>query len=121
MLTLSNGYYQPEDDDTGDVFWDALAANWARVNSHSHDGTDSEVLTATTQSVSAGSWSADLGGGKYRQLITMPTGLAFDTCAVQCRLASGHIIYPTIEKVSSNTFYLYVNDNTLGLTVVYTS
>lgn len=121
MLTLSYGFKKPETDDTGDVWFPAMAANMQQLNDHSHNGTDSARLTATTQSLLAASWSADLGGGSYRQLVTMPAGLTFDAVTIEVRLSNGTVIHPTITKVSSTTFYVYVNDNTLDLTVVYGS
>jgi hypothetical protein len=131
MLTLTYGLKQPETPDSGAEFYPALEANIAQLDAHAHNGTDSAKLPitaidATTQSISAGSWSAT-SGGNYRQLITIPSalttaGYTMDTLAIQFRDASaGHMIWPTVEKVSNTTYYVYTNDNSLGLTAVYTT
>lgn len=121
MQTLSYGYKLPETDDTGDTFWPALEDNIQQLNDHTHNGTNSALLAVATQSILAASWSADLGGGSYRQLITLPGSRTFDGTSIEMRLSSGHIIYPTIEKVSATTYYVYTNDNTVNMTAVYST
>lgn len=121
MQTLSYGFKKPQNDDTGDVFWPALSANWQLVNDHTHDGVNTPLVAVATQSLLSASWSADLGGGLYRQLVTLAGGRTFDGTSIEIRLSSGHVIFPTIEKVSSTTFYVYVNDNSLNLTAVYST
>ena len=123
MIILSYGYKKPQNPDTGAVFWPALEFDIQRLNDHTHNGVDSAPLVKT-QTISSASWGADLGGGSYRQLITLPntasTVLTFDAVSIEIRLASGTVIYPTIEKVSSTTYYIYTNDNSLTYTAVYT-
>jgi len=115
--TTTYGYKKPQDNDTGLTFWDDLEFNIDRMDGHTHDGVDSAPL-AKTQTISSGSWSS-LGNGSYRQLVTLPGSLTFDTIAIEMRLSTGHVVHPTIEKVSSTTYYVYTNDNTLTYTAVY--
>lgn len=129
MQTLSYGYKLPEDGDRGNIFFPGLEDNIQRLNDHTHNGSNSSLLTAassvaTTQTVSAASWVAYGSDGYYRQLVTMPTGIAFETHAIEFRISGGtfdgHVFYPNIEKVSATTFYVYINDNTQTIKAIYT-
>lgn len=127
MQTLSYGYKKPQTGDKGSVFFPALEDNIQLLNDHSHNGSNSARLTASsvtvvTGTVLAASWAAVAGQtGTYRQLITMPVGLSYDDYMVSFKDASGHILYLTTEKVSTSTYYVYINDNTKALTAVYSS
>lgn len=118
-VTLSNGYKQPETGDRGNTFFPDLEDNIQRVNDHTHNGTNSEKLTAqsievSTFTINPGDWSLHTNG-LYRSLVTL-TGLEFDEKIIQ--LVSGNnIIYGDVEKVTVNTMYVYVNDNSLTVTV----
>jgi hypothetical protein len=118
MQVLSYGYKLPEDNDEGDTVFSALEDNITRVNGHSHDGSDSARLTVGTQTISSGSWSSS--GTGYRQLVTVPNSQNFDDVGIQFRLSTGDVVYPTVEKVSATTYYVYTNDNTVDYTAVYT-
>lgn len=124
--TTSHGLQKPQTGDTGATFWTDLANAIQVLNDHTHNGTNSELLTAAsslavTQTVSSGSWGADLGGSKYRQLVTLPGTLIFEGSVIQVRLSTGEMVYPTIEKVSSTTYYIYSNDNSKTFTVYYST
>lgn len=125
MQTLSYGYKKPVNPDTGDTWFPAMEANIQQLNDHNHDGTNSAFIATqpsqlpTTQAVSSVNWGATLGGGLYRQLITMPGTLTFDTKVITMRTSAGIIVYAQIEKVSSNTFYVYTNDNTQNFVAYY--
>lgn len=125
MLTLSHGFEKPETGDKGSVFFPALENNIQKLNDHTHNGTNSELLTAAssaavTQTINSASWS-HLGSGTYRQLVTMPANIAFDTHSIQLRNNStGVVMYLGIEKVSANTYYVFINDNSVTLKAVYT-
>ena len=125
MITTTYGYKLPQDGDRGSIFWDALEFNISRVDQHDHDGSDSKKLTSvsienSTQSVPNTGWVLQ-GNGIYRQLVSMPSGLAFATSGIEIRdAADNSIIYPTITKVGASSFYIFINDNTKNLTVVYT-
>lgn len=124
MIVLSNGYQLPQTDDSGAEFFPALEYDIQRLNDHNHDGDNSERLTAAAsvviaQSIAA-SWSL-ISSGLYRQLITLPGALLFNEISIQIRLSTGEIIYPSIVPVSTTTYYIYVNDNTLALQAVYST
>lgn len=118
MLTLSYGYKKPQNPDTGDLFFPALEADIQQLNDHNHDGTNSAPLASGVQDALSGSWVAT-SGGMYRQLMTVPSGLSYDTCNIWVKRSTGEFVYPTIERVSATTFYLYTNDNSLAYKVFY--
>lgn len=124
MITLSNGYFLPETNDKGTIVFPALEANITRLNNHVHDGVDSEKLnTASIEplsiSLAAGSW-VSVGDGLYKQTVTLPGALSFDTAAFTVKLGtSGHNVYPSIEKISASQYDIFTNDNTEGFEVIY--
>lgn len=66
MIVLSNGYKLPETGDFGDVWFPALEDNIQRVNDHTHDGSNSNKLPATSltgviQTISSGSFAGSAG------------------------------------------------------------
>jgi hypothetical protein len=120
MITLSMGYQEPQSPDTGDIFYPAMAANMVALNNHIHDGLTSQFLGSSSQTVASGSWAAaPIGGGIYRQTLTVPTGMSYDTCQVWFKLSTGETVYPSQERVTSTTFYVYTNDNSLVYTAFY--
>jgi hypothetical protein len=124
--TLSYGYVKPQTGDRGSVFFPALEANIQQLNDHDHDGTDSAKLTTAssnvmTESILAASWGATIGNGQYRQLITLPVTLSYDTIQIFFRNSSGETVFTKHTKASSSTYYVYTNDDALALTAVYTS
>lgn len=127
MVTLSYGYKKPVNGDRGSVWFPALEDNITRLNTHSHDGSDSALLhitsiSRTTQDIAAGSW-AHQGGGTYKQTITMPGSLLFADVGTKFYINGGSDdgaeISPTVVRASINTYDVYVNDNTLALKVLY--
>jgi len=127
--TLSYGFKKPQDGDKGSTFWDDLEFDIQRTNDHSHNGVDSAVLasanvTTTTQNILAAGWVSQ-GNGYYRQLVTMPsspTAMLYDNYFIVCRdTTSKNQMLLAIEKVSSNTFYVYINDNSKDVTIYYLS
>lgn len=120
MQTLSMGFFKPQNGDTGDAFFPAMAANIQQINDHTHDGVTSKLLTSTTQSVLSANWvAAPVGGGIYRQLMTVPAGYSLDVAQLWFRLSTGETVLPSIERQSSTTYFIYVNDNTLAITAFY--
>lgn len=123
MLTLTYGFKKPQNGDKGSVFWDALALNCQLVNDHTHDGTNSAKLTAFattayTQPL-AGPWVL-VANGVYRQLVTVASGHLVDDYNISFRdTTSGYAYLLSYEKVSSTTFYVYINDNSVSVTAVY--
>lgn len=120
MLTLSKGYKKPQNPDTGDQWFPAQETNIQMLNDHNHDGVTSQPLATLSQTILSANWAtAPQGGGLYRQLLTVPTGLSYDTCDIWVLRSTGERAYPTLERNNSTTFYLYTNDNTLGYTVQF--
>lgn len=124
---LNNGYKKPNNGESGAIFCPVLEDNWERVADHTHDGTDSTKIIAsnitkqTATAASGASWTAD--GELYFQIITLPTGYAYDTTKIECRVGSGsddgNVIYPTISKISDSQFKLWVNDNSIAVDLSY--
>lgn len=124
MQTLTYGFKKPQTRDSGTTLWSALEGNIQQLNDHTHNGVNSSKLTtsaitATTQSIASGSWSAT-SQGNYRQLITL-SGLLYDEVNIGFKNSSGHVVYLEVEKVSSTTYYVYTNDASMDYTAVYTS
>ena len=124
MLTLSYGYKLPQSGDKGSPLFTALENNITRLNDHSHNGTNSTLLTAQSitgvqGTILAAGWAA-YGGpvGHYRQAVTLPAGFDFDKVGISIR-SSGNYVYATIEKISATQYYIYSIDNTLTLTALY--
>ena len=122
--TLSNGYIKPDTGDRGGTFFPDLESNIVRVNGHNHKGTDSEKLdpesfaglTDTTSLVPA-NWVLHTNG-LYRAPVTMPGNKEFDTTTINLRLGNNPL-YGDIEKITANTFYAYVNDPSISVTILY--
>lgn len=128
MNTLSHGYLQPENPDTGDVFWPALSADILLMNNHIHDGVLGTVLPTVTQTLSSASWGAPASGdpffnqvGTYVQTVTLPAQFSYDSVALGFRLSNGTVIVPTVIRVSSSQYKVYTNDNTQNFVAVYSS
>jgi hypothetical protein len=119
MQTLSYGVKKPENPDTGDTFFKALEDNAQLQNDHTHNGTNSAPLATLQQTVLAANWVASGGSPAYRQLLTVPTGLQYDTCQIWARRSTGEQIYPDLRRVSSTTFYFYNANTTDQYTVNY--
>lgn len=120
--TTSNGYKKPEIDDTGDTWFPNLEDNIDRVNSHDHDGANSELLTPTTQTISSGSWT-DIGNDTYSQVIDVTDANAnftYDAIGIQFRLSNGDLVYPVVEKTTATTYTVFTNDSSQTYTAVYT-
>lgn len=121
MLTLSHGYKQFQDGvDAGSVWFPSMELNIQKLNDHTHNGVDGAFLAITTQAISVVNWSAaTVGGGLYQQTVTMPTGFLYDTTDITFRLSTGEIWYPTVVRVSSTSYQIFCNDNTLNATALY--
>lgn len=147
--TLTYGFKLPQDGDTGgNDFWDDLEFDITQLNSHSHNGTDSARLTATsvtavqhainntvTANLTTG-WVLQADGG-YKRTIAIASffsTLKFDEVSISWRVFTGtsagenlyDIIHPTIEKIGISTYNVTLNTDVTTLTtpyfmVVYTS
>lgn len=120
MNTLSYGYLQPTNPDTGDIFFPAIASDIAQLNNHNHDGVTSAPLATQTQTIASANWtSAPIGGGLYQQTITVPTGLSYDSCQIWFKLSTGQYVFPSVSRVSSTQYILFTNDNTQTYSAFY--
>lgn len=123
MIVLSYGYLKPQTGDKGSVFFPALEADIQQLNDHNHNGVNSapiasSAIIATTQALLAANWVAS--GSGYRQLVMMPGAMQYDNCGILAKLtATMFQFYPTLEKVTANTYYIYINDPSLDVTVYY--
>lgn len=127
MQTLTYGLKLPDTGDKGSVFFPALEDNIVHLNAHDHNGINSVKIDATgliasTLAVPNGSWVL-VANGIYRQLLTLPVGMDFSTKLIKYTFASGalsgQVVFPREEKVTTNTYYVYLNDNTVDLTAAY--
>lgn len=123
MLTLTYGFKKPQTGDFGTTFWPALEDDIQQLNDHTHNGTNSAQLTTAsvvpvTDTVLAASWSHQ-GGGTYRQQVTMPAGMLFDDYQTLFKDSSGNQLFLSVSKTGASTYYVYINDNSLQLTVYY--
>lgn len=121
MITQSHGFLLPQQGDTGDVWFPAMATNMTLLNNHTHNGTDAAFLAAVTQSILAANWGAPTNGS-YTQTVTMPAspvGLTYDTVQIDFRLSTGEPIYPSVTRLSSTTYSITTNDNTQTYTAIY--
>lgn len=124
MLTLSKGFKKPQTGDKGSVFFPALEANWQQVNDHTHNGTNSQLIaptaiTAVSQSLLAASWSL-VSPGVYRILVTMPAGITWANNIWKYinTASNAELLLPT-ERNDTNKFYIYSNDNTINVDIIY--
>ncbi len=114
-----SGLSKPDSSDTGATFYAMIAAAIQMLNDHDHNKAAGGSPIVKTQSILSAAWASQ-GSGQYRQTVTLPGALTFDTIAMQFRTSAGVQVHPTIEKVSSTSYYIYTNDSTLTYTALYT-
>ena len=121
MLTLSKNYLKPQNGvDAGSVWFPAMETNIQLLNDHTHNGSDAAQIAVTTQSILAANWvAAPIGGGLYKQTITMPSPFQYDSTDIFFRLSTGEIWVPTVTRAGANSYVIYINDNTLAVTAFY--
>jgi hypothetical protein len=126
--TLTKGYKQPETGDRGSSWFSDLNFDIARINDHTHDGSNSQAIpakniTKSSATIASGAWGSDLGGSSYKQTITLPSGYTFDDTTFKFKISGGaydgRVIIPTLVKITSTTYDVYINDNTQVLVVTY--
>ena len=136
MQTLSYLFKKPQTGDEGVVWFPAMEDNIQKLNDHTHDGTNSALIpganiTRPTSTIAAANWVSD-GGGNYHYTVTVPATISGAatyndviyyniTCKINTAGATyGDVIYPSIERETSTTFTVRVNDNTLDVLITYT-
>lgn len=118
MINLQYGYKKPQDGDTGDSFFPALAANWDRMSTHDHDGINSAPLIAVGTLVPL-SFAPFGGEGLYIQELTLPAGRVFDTTQIWFRSSNGNAALLDVEKTATNKFNVITNQPNEQYTVFY--
>ena len=115
MIILGNGYKLPETGDFGDDWFPALEDNIQRLNDHSHDGVDSEILTTSStkcvvQSIASGDF-APSGNEFVAAGVNLVGGnVDVDTKTVQFRdPTTKEPIYLRYEKASQTTIDVYTS------------
>ena len=123
--TTARGYKKPQNGDRG--WYTDLEFNIDRVDAHSHNGTDSVALpsssiTKSTQDVLSASW-VSLGEGNFKQTLTLPMGYNWNDSQIRFYVNGGSMygqeVLLSVKRVSTSTFDIFVNDNTLALKAVY--
>lgn len=126
METLSYGIKKPETGDKGSSFFPSLEDDLIILNNHTHDGQTSAPIPSTNiqsvqQPLSAQNWTL-VSDGTYRQLVTVPNGKTYDNSVILFKTTVEKFqLMLDVEKVNSNSYYVYVNDNTLNITAYYVS
>jgi len=124
VITLSFGFQLPETGDTGPIVFPALEDNIQQLNDHTHDGVTSSKLNSgainpLSISLASAAWAL-VANGIYKQTVTLPGALSYDTTSFTVKLeTSEDLVYPTIEKVSASQYDIFTNDNSLGFEVKY--
>lgn len=123
MITTLYGYKIPESNDKGPIVFPAMEDNIQRINDHDHLGGNSKPLNpaampATEQTVLAASWSL-VGNGIYKQTVTVPAGLNFDLTLKEFRLSDDSQFFPTLNRLSTLQYEIFINDPTQTLKVLY--
>ena len=134
--TLTYGRKNPATGDPGSTWFQNLNDNIVLDDAHDHDGVDSVRLTSValtkfTSTIAAADW-ASAGGGNYTKVVTVPSGISaaasphneINYYSIICMINTagstfGDRIYPGIERESSTTFTVIVNDNTLDILIYY--
>lgn len=124
--TTAYGYKIMAEGDPALTWMDDTEDNWNRMSSHDHDGSDSSLLTPNavtkySSTISGASWGSDLGGGTYKQTITVPSGVLEinDFDLMTYITSTGERVYPRIVRASATTYDIYSNDNSVAFTVKY--
>jgi hypothetical protein len=123
MITTLYGYKIPEANDKGPVVFPGMEDNIQRINDHDHKGSNSKPLDpasvpATEQTVLAAGWSL-VANGIYKQTVTVPSGLNFDLTLREFRLSDGSQFFPTLNRLSTLQYEIFINDPTQTLKVLY--
>lgn len=118
----------PEDGDKGNIFFPLIVELYEKFNNHNHDGANSESITDSgvqkgTVTIPSSGWAANSTLPGYNQTITTPTGFSIDSSSPYFVVLSGeHIgkrIHPSIERISSTSIRVYVNDSSLELRAIF--
>jgi hypothetical protein len=129
---LPYGYKKPKANEPGRVFFVTLEEQLDRIASHNHNGENSSLISSASiqgvfQDLSASGWVSMAAAGQpgtYRQLVTLPSSLQYGKTAITFykQGLDFQVMLTTERDPSAATrYYVYTNDSTLALTVVYTT
>lgn len=121
--TLTHSTEIPSSGENGQQFCPELERNWTRYDEHDHSGgskgaaVPSTSITKQTGTAPSGSWAL-VANDIYKQTVTLPTGYAYDTTTIFAFIDNAPVAL-RIEKASSNTFEVYINDNSKAVSFLY--
>lgn len=121
-------YQKPVAKDTGDVVATTLDDLFDRITNHNHTGQDSKAITLNitkeVQDLVATvdfNW-IDQGNDVHRAQIALPAVATVDDNMRNFFYVNGGEyvrFYPTVEKIDNTNMYVYSNDNTIDMRIVY--
>lgn len=115
-----------EASDRGKAFCPAISANFEKLDTHNHDGVNSEKVASqsvvkTEVILAEADWVGEQRG--FKQTVALPSGFLFDTTdlyfIVSTGARQGQRINPTIVKVNDTSFDVYVTGGNYDLKVIY--
>jgi hypothetical protein len=130
---LSYGYQLPQSGDRGTIVFDALEDNITQLNSHDHDGTDSDRIDAfslarSTVAVTSASWN--VSGSYFKKTVTFPTGFSvangseYTKANIRFFFNGGTYdnqeCYPKTNRLTDTTFELFSIVNNQAFDVLFT-
>jgi len=125
---LTNGPYQiPSPKEKGNDIADIMEEFMDRIANHSHTGADSKSIslnfTKEVQDLTiAGglTWVAQ-ANGSYRAQVTLPLIPTLDNMRRFFYVDGAYYteFYPTQEVIDADNIWVYTNDNTIDMRVVY--
>lgn len=116
----------PSPADRGTTFCPAISSNFASLDTHSHNGLDSPLISAKslakgTINILSTSWIA-CGENEFSQIVTMPSGYLFDSSIIRFIISSGDFVGCEVslspKKISTNSFEVYTSFPNLNLKVI---
>ena len=114
MQVLSKGWKLPQTGDFGDQWFAALEFDINQMNTHTHNGIDSEKISSisfvsTITTVLAGSF-VDQGNGSFKAPVAIPAGALIGTLAVTVKdPATKDQVFLKVVKTTDTTFDVYTN------------
>ena len=126
--------------DTDTQVREAINENFEQLDDHDHEDErgDNEfhgkrlrpgAIELVSQNISSADWAVeDADAGTYSQIITIPAALVdapssrtYNSLAIQFRDDDSDFVYPEVVYVASTQYKIIVNDNSIGLTAIYTT
>jgi hypothetical protein len=125
--TTTYGYKKPITGERG--YFTSLEFNIDRTDSHSHDGITAPLLapiaiSKPTATLASGAWVAVAGKtGLFRQDVTLPASYTMEQVGLKFLVSGGGEdgaeLLLSVDKLTSTSFRVYINDSSLALKVVY--